>query len=211
MTSPTTSTAANDGVPFAKLAPTDHPIDALLRARWSPRAFSDRAIAEPDLRRLLEAARWAPSCSNEQPWRFIVGRRTESEAFERIFSCLTDGNRKWAGRAAVLLVSVAKLMFDRHPVSNRHAWHDTGLALAQLLVQATSMGLVGHPMAGFDAEALREACGIPEGFEPVAVTALGYLGDPALLDEVLRARELASRQRHTIDQLAFGGQWAHAL
>ena len=161
--------------------------------------------------RLLEAARWAPSCANEQPWRFVVALKSDATAFDSLSSCLTDGNRRWAARAGLLILSVAKLAFDRNGSPNAHARHDVGLALANLLLQATAMGFAGHPMAGFDIEAARTACKIPPGFDPVSVTALGYPGDPDTLDEGLRARELALRHRHPVSQFAFSGTWTDEL
>lgn len=197
--------------PAAKVAATDHDIDLLLRSRWSPRAFGDRPVTRPETLRLLEAARWAPSCANEQPWRFIVASRGDAAAFNRVLECLVEGNRRWAGRASVLLVLVAKLTFDRNGAPNKYAQHDVGMALANLLLQATAMGISGHPMAGFDAEATRVACQIPAGFDPVSVTALGYPGDPDTLADPYRDREVASRERLAVTQLAFSGAWGHEL
>lgn len=194
-----------------KIAATDHDIEILLRSRWSPRAFDDRPITRADTLRLLEAARWAPSCANEQPWRFIVASRSDAAVFERLLACLTESNRKWAERASLLLVLVAKMTFDRNGAPNRYAQHDVGLALGNLLLQATAMGIAGHPMAGFDAEATRVACHIPAGFDPISVTALGYPGHPDTLEDPYRAREIASRERLTVGQLAFSGAWGNEL
>lgn len=194
-----------------KIAATDHDIEILLRSRWSPRAFDERPITRAEILRLLEAARWAPSCANEQPWRFVVVSRSDAAAFDRLLACLVEGNRKWAARASLLIVLVAKLTFDRNGAPNKYAQHDVGLALGNLLLQATAMGIAGHPMAGFDAESTRMACHIPDGFDPVSVTALGYPGHPDSLEDPYRAREIASRERLTIGQLAFSGAWGQEL
>jgi nitroreductase len=194
-------------VPSVKRAATDYDIDPVLRARWSPRAFDSRPITREEALRLLEAARWAPSCANEQPWRFVVALRSDADGFDRLLSCLVEGNRRWAHAAGMLLLSVAQLTFDRNGSTNRHALHDVGLATANLLVQATAMGIAAHPMAGFDVTAARTVCQVPAQFEPVTMIALGYPGDPEILDEGTRAREVAPRQRRPLSELIFSGTW----
>lgn len=195
----------------SKLASTDHDIEQLLGTRWSPRAFDGRPVPRAEVLRALEAARWSASCANEQPWRFVVALREDSEAFERLLACLTETNQRWASRAGALILVATKLTFDRNGAANRYAQHDAGMALAHLLLQATALGLAGHPMAGFDANAARAACDIPAGFDPVSVTALGYAGDLDLLDEPQRARELAARERLPLTAIAFSGRWAREL
>lgn len=193
-----------------KLADSKHPIHDLLRRRWSPRVFSDHAVEPEKLRSLLEAARWAPSSYNEQPWSFFVATKENPVEYERLLSCLVEGNQRWAKRAGVLMLSVAKLHFERPPgrgTPNRHAFHDVGLAVENLVVQATALGLVVHQMAGFHLEKARELFRIPEGYEPVAAIALGYAGDPATLPEPLRERELAPRTRKPLEEFVFTGQW----
>lgn len=189
------------------MSDSSYPLHDLLRRRWSPRAFSDRGLEPEKLRSLLEAARWAPSSFNEQPWRFVLAPREDSEAFERLLGCLVEGNQKWARRARVLMLSVAKLRFDRTGKENRHAFHDVGLAVENLVIQATSLGLVVHQMAGFHLEKTRSELGIPEGFEPVAMIAIGYQGDPQSLPEGLRERESAPRVRQPLADLVFAGRW----
>ena|SRR6185437_3724416 len=178
-----------------KPAETAHPIEELLRRRWSPRAFAERAVEPEKLARLLEAARWSASCFNEQPWSFIVATRDDEAEFARLLSCLIEGNQAWASHAPVLMVSVARLNFVQNGKPNRHAIHDVGLATAQMIVQAMAMGLFVHPMAGFYPDKVRELYGVPEGYDPVAAIAAGYAGDPAALSESLRQRELAPRVR----------------
>src|SRR5688572_6496811 len=166
-----------------KDAITDHEVLDLIRERWSPRAFSDRSISDQTLRSLFEAARWAPSCFNEQPWRFLVAKKENDPEFRRMIDVLSPNNQRWAKDAAVLLISVASSNFARSGKPNRHAFHDVGQAVAQLTLQAVSMGIFVHQMAGFDVIAARHTYDIPEDFEPVAAIAIGYLGSPDQLPD----------------------------
>jgi nitroreductase len=191
-----------------KPAETAHPIEELLKRRWSPRAFAERPVEPHKLASLFEAARWSASCYNEQPWHFIVATRDNEAEFARLLSCLVEGNQAWAARAPVLMVSVARLAFAQSGKPNRHAIHDVGLATAQLIVQATAMGLFAHPMAGFHPDMVRELYGVAEGYEPVAAVAVGYAGDPAALSESLRQRELAPRVRKPVEAFVFRGRFA---
>ena len=190
-----------------KPAETQYPIHELLRRRWSPRAFSDRRVDPAIMRSLLEAARWAPSSYNEQPWSFIVATKDDTAEFSRLLSCLVEGNIQWAQHAPVLMVSVARLSFEDDGKPNRHAFHDVGLAVANLIVQATALGLVVHQMAGILPDKIRKLYGIPEGYEAVAGIALGYPGDPQSLPEGLRKRELAPRERKPLTEFVFSGSW----
>jgi len=194
-------------VVMEKPAETHYPIHDLLRRRWSPRTFSDRRVEPDTLRSLLEAARWAPSSYNEQPWSFIVASKDDPVEFGRLLSCLVEGNIQWAQHAPVLMVSVARLTFEDDGKPNRHAFHDVGLAVANLIVQATALGLVVHQMAGIFPDKIRELYGIPEGYEAVAGIALGYPGDPQSLPEELRKRELAPRERKPLTEFVFSGRW----
>ena len=191
-----------------KPAETHSPIHDLLRRRWSPRAFSERMVEPETLNSLFEAARWAPSSNNEQPWHFIVGTKADLSGYERLFACLAEGNKKWVFRAPVLMLSVARLNFEDEGTPNRHAWHDTGMAAMSLCLQATAMGLVAHQMAGFDREMARVELKIPAGYEPVAMIAVGYPGDPAELPDYLREREFKPRERKSIPQFVFDATWA---
>ena len=190
-----------------KSAETQYPIHDLLRRRWSPRAFSDRRVDPAIMRSLLEAARWAPSSYNEQPWSFIVATKDDTAEFSRLLSCLVEGNIQWAQHAPVLMASVARLSFEDDGKPNRHAFHDVGLAVANLIVQATALGLVVHQMAGILPDKIRKLYGIPEGYEAVAGIALGYPGDPQSLPEGLRKRELAPRERKPLTEFVFSGSW----
>lgn len=195
-----------------KPAPVDYPIHELLRQRWSPRAFDDRSVERTVLLSLLEAARWAPSSFNEQPWRFVLASREEQpDAYERLLACLVESNRAWAHLAPIVGFSIAKLSFDRTGRPNRHAYHDVGLGMGNLLVEATARGLAVHQMAGFDVERARAACGLPDGFDAVAAFVLGYPGSPDRLEERIRARETGPRTRLPVTAFAFSGRWGNAL
>jgi nitroreductase len=188
------------------------PIHELLARRWSSRAFDPaRPLARGTLRALLEAARWAPSSGNSQPWRFVVWDRARDEAaWQRAFATLEPGNRVWVARAAAL-VAVCADALDRRGQPNRFAGHDAGLATENLLLQAAALGLVAHPMAGYDGAALRAAAAIPERFTPFALVALGHPGDPTLLEERHRAKETAPRERRALGESAFEGNWGRGF
>lgn len=194
-----------------KPAATQVPIHALLARRWSPRAFAEQSVESDKLASLFEAVRWAPSSSNEQPWRFVVATKDDQAAYDRLLACLLEGNRKWAFRAPVLLVSVARMQFEDDGKPNRHAFHDAGMALENLLLQATALGLVAHPMAGFNIEQARADLKIPAGFEPVAMVAVGYPGESTLLPDYLQQREAKPRERKPLTELVYAGQWGVAL
>ena len=190
-----------------KTAKTKYPVHELLRRRWSPLAFSEQRVDPETIGSLLEAARWAPSSFNEQPWSFIIATKDDPAEYERLLSCLIEFNQQWARKAPVLMLTVASLKFARNQKDNRHAFHDVGLAAANLVVQATSLGLVVHHMAGILPDKAREVFGIPEGHEAVTGIALGYPGDAAKLDEKLRQREQAPRSRKPLAEFVFTGRW----
>ena len=189
-----------------KRAEADHPILDLIQQRWSPRAFANKPVETDKLLSVLEAARWASSSNNRQPWRFLITHRGE-EGFDRLVGCLREGNVAWAQRAPVLLLSLAEMKFparnDKPARDNRHALHDVGAAVGNLVLQATALDLYVHQMAGFYPEKAAHAFGIPNDVEPVTVLALGYLGDPDDLPEPLRERELAERMRQPLRTLVF--------
>jgi len=190
-----------------KPAPTEHPVEEILRRRWSPRAFADRKVEANKLRSLFEAARWAPSSFNEQPWSFIVATKDQPEEYAQLLSCLVEKNQQWARLAPVLMVSVAKLKFEKTGKPNRHAFHDVGLAMGSMLIEATALGLFVHQMAGFSAEKVREKYGVPPDFEPVAAIAIGYPADPEVLPESFREQEIGPRRRKPISSFVFEGEW----
>jgi nitroreductase len=182
-------------------------IHPLLAQRRSQRAFSSKPVEPEKLSTLLEAARWAPSSFNEQPWSFIVTTRQNKPAFELLLGCLLEYNVRWAQHAPVLILSVARLTLASSGEPNRHALHDVGQATASLTFQANSCGLTVCQMAGFDVEKARDAFSIPPDHEPVAVAAIGYPGDPTGLPEKLRQKELTPQQRKPFQDFVFEGRW----
>src|SRR5436305_7136247 len=190
-----------------KPAQTDYPIEEILKRRWSPRAFSDRMVEPEKLQSLFEAARWAPSSFNEQPWSFIIATKQKPEEHARLLGCLVEKNQQWAQLAPVLMVSVAKLNFEKTSKPNRHAFHDVGLAMGSLLVEATALGLFVHQMAGFSVDKVREAYQVPEGFEPVAAIAIGYQAEPEALPEIFREQETGPRKRKPISSFVLEERW----
>lgn len=184
----------------------EHPIHDLLRRRWSPRAFAPRPIPHESIRSLLEAARWAPSSFNAQPWHLLIATRDDERAFQRMVECLVEGNQVWARHAPLLMLTAARLAFDDGK-PNRHALHDVGQAAAHLTFQAMALGLFVHQMAGIQADKIRETYAVPEGYEPVTAIAVGYPGDPDGLPDRLREREGAERVRRAPDEFAFSGAW----
>jgi nitroreductase len=192
-----------------KPAPAAYPIHELIRERWSPRAFQDKPVEPGKLLSILEAARWAPSSSNEQPWSFLVARAEEKEEFEKMLGCLVEGNRVWAKAVPVLMISVAKRSFsDGKP--NRTALHDVGLASESLTLQAVALGLFTHGMAGIEREKIHELYGLPEDCEAVAAWAVGYGGEPSMLQGALREREEAPRTRKELKEFVFTGKFGKA-
>ena len=192
-----------------KPAPSDSPVHELIRNRWSPRAFSDEPIPEDVLRSLFEAARWAPSSNNEQPWVYIVATKEDKVNFDKVLGTLVEFNQGWAKSASVLAIAVAELAFAKNHAPNRNAQYDTGAATALLSVEATARGLVVHQMAGFDPEKARKTFGIPAGWDAIAAMAIGYPGDPDSLPPKLKDRELAPRTRKPIREFVMTGSWGH--
>jgi nitroreductase len=192
-----------------KPAPTEHPIHELISHRWSPRAFADKSLAPETLRSLFEAARWAPSSSNEQPWAYLVATKHDTDNFAKALSTLVEFNQNWAKKAAVLVMAVAELAFAKNNSPNRNAHYDVGAATALLSIEATALGLVVHQMAGFDPEKARAAFAIPAGWDPIAAIAIGYPGDPETLPQRYRDRELAPRTRKPLKEFVMSGQWGH--
>jgi nitroreductase len=192
---------------MTKIITPDHPILDVLRKRWSPRAFADRPVEPTKLQSLLEAARWAPSCFNEQPWSFIVATKDNPPEYERLLACLVEKNQAWAKSAPVLMISVAAKSFAQTGKPNRHWFHDVGLAVSDLVTQATVLDLFVHQMAGFSPDKARQTYGIPETHEAVAAIAIGYLGDPNSLPDDLRERELKPQTRTPLKDFVFTGKW----
>jgi len=182
-------------------------IHELISARKSIRAFQDKSISEAELLHLFEAARWAPSSRNEQPWRFIFAQKEDLGSFEKMLSSLNESNRVWARNASALLLVLSKSRFSDSDTPNAHARYDTGLAVANLSFQATAMNLSLHQLGGFNAAMAAELFHVPQGFDPVVMIALGYPGEPESLPEPLRSREGMARKRKPLDELLFAGQF----
>ena len=182
-------------------------VNELIASRWSPRAFDSKPVEDEKLEAILEAARWAPSAMNEQPWRFIYATKDNPEQYEKLLSCLVEANQVWAKDAPVLLLTVAKTHYSNFDSRNGHAWHDVGMATANMALQATELDVYLHMMGGFSADKAREALNIPDGFEAVTMIALGYKGDPKQLPEPLKEREEAPRNRKTLQELVHKGEW----
>ena len=190
-----------------KKAVTDYPIQHALADRWSPYGFEDRLVAEADLLSLFEAARWAASSYNEQPWNYLVATRETPKEFGRLLSCLVEANQAWAKAAPVLVLGVVSLQFAKNKQDNRAAAHDLGLAAGNLVVEATARGLSVHQMIGILPDKAREVYQIPEHFEAWTALAIGYKADPAKLPDALKERDLAPRQRKPLGKFVFTGQW----
>ena len=188
----------------------DYPILDVIRERWSPAIYAPRPVEAEKLLSILEAARWAPSSSNLQPWSFLVARKEEPEEFARMLSCLVPGNVKWAQYVPVMMISVAALSNARSGTQNRHAWHDVGIATGFLMLQAAGLGIMAHAMAGFEPAKARELYEIPETHEPVAAIGLGYPGDPEGAPEELRKRNVR-RPRRPLEDFVFSGRWGKTL
>jgi nitroreductase len=188
-----------------KLAAADHPIHPAIQQRWSPRAFAPHPVEPQKLLSLLEAARWAPSSGNGQPWHFIVGMQG-SVTHARLVEVIKDGNLPWAAQAPVLMLSVAR-MITASGRPTTHAFYDVGLAVANLTFQATVLDLFVHQMGGFEPEKARTVFAIPDDFTPVTMLAIGYLGEPEALDERNREREFAPRTRRPLSTFVFEERW----
>lgn len=191
-----------------KRAPASTGIPDIIANRWSPRAFINQAVSSEDLIKIFTAASWAASSTNEQPWRFLLGRAGDP-TFAKILESMAEANQEWARHAPVLLLSVGKNVFSPGPYTGQHnpyALHDTGAASAYLALQTSQLGLYAHGVGGFDHEKARAHFNIPADFEIGACWAIGYRGDPDTLAERLRQRELAPRSRKSLEEFVFA-EW----
>ncbi|MFO0947775.1 MAG: nitroreductase family protein [Planctomycetota bacterium] len=190
---------------------SDYPLHDHLALRWSPRAFSDRPIEPAVERRLFEAARWAPSSYNEQPWAFLVANKSDGAGYEKLLGCFIEFNQAWAKTAPLLLLAVAHLEFQKNGEPNRHAFYDLGQAVAQLTVQATAEGLFVHQMAGILVDKAQTEFSIPQDWIAATGIAIGYLGDPNQLSESLKSRESVPSPRKPQSAFVFSGTWNNSL
>ena len=189
-----------------KQAPPVDGVLPILHQRWSPRSFADREVSPADLAKVFEAARWAASSFNEQPWRFLVGDHN-SLTYKKIFDSLMPVNQAWAVHAPVLILGVTKTKFSHNDGPNRVALYDLGAASSYLTLQAAALGLSTHQMAGFDVERARHEFSIPPDHEPVAIAALGYPGSVESLPHKLQQKELAPRQRKPLADFVYERGW----
>lgn len=200
----------NHGCPVIdKKAETSVPVNDLIARRWSGRAFDPaRPVAAGDIIALLEAARWAPSCFGDQPWRYIVcNKHTNPAAWEKVLACLLEGNRSWARHAPLLILVSADNFMTRDGRANRWGQYDTGAASMSLCLQATELGLMTHQMGGFDAQLARKLFCIPVHCTPMSVLAAGYQVSASALAPEIRERELQPRQRRPLTEHFFDGGW----
>ena len=184
-----------------KEAKTIYPVHELISKRWSTRAFSDKPITETEVFTLVEAASWAPSSVNEQPWEYYYAFKG-TEGFKKMLDVLSPGNQLWAGEAALMMVCIAHRNFEKNGQPNRHYMHDTGMANANLLTQALSMGIYGHILGGYDQAKATELFQIPDDKEAVCYIVLGYPGEGEKLEEPFRTREVTPRNRKPVEAIA---------
>jgi len=192
-----------------KLAPTSTPIHELLARRWSPRAFDPkRPVSREQLKVLLEAGRWAPSCNGDEPWRYLIwDRGRDPQGWQKAYDCLNENNKKWVKNVPLLMLSCAGSSFEATGKPNRWTQHDTGAASVSMALQAVAMGLVIHQMGGWDVDKARAAFDIPADYTPMAMIAVGYQTGPEILDEETKAKEMRPRARKPIAERFFEGGW----
>ena len=189
----------------AKIANRPAGLHPLLRERWSPRAYSNKAIGPDAIQRMFEAAQWAMSSYNGQPWRFVYATKDDAAGYERVLSTLIPFNQAWANSAPMIGIAIGRTHFEHN--SEPNSWHayDTGAAMALLTVQAHHEGLHVHQMAGFDPAKAKEVLNIPEGYSPIAAFTIGYVGDASALPDPLKEREGQPGQRKALAEIAFKG------
>jgi len=196
-----------------RLAQTSKPIHDLLARRWSPRAFDpNRPVSRDQLKVLLEAGRWAPSCNGDEPWRYLIWDKGRDPAgWQKAYDCLSENNKKWVKNVPLLMLSCAGSNFEATGKPNRWTQHDTGAASVSMALQAVAMGLVVHQMGGWDVEKARAAFAIPADYTPMAMIAVGYQATPDILDEETKAKELRPRARKSIAERFFEGGWGKGV
>ena len=182
-----------------KIPNTKYNVNSLFVDRWSPRAFSEKSISTEDLMSMFEAASWAASAMNDQPWRYIAAQKENTESFNQLVDCLNPANQIWAKNAAVLIISGMSTIYSSNQKPNGGAMHDLGLANQNLILQAQSKNIYSHIMGGFDKEKATSLFNSDGSIVAHCMIALSYLGDPELLDETLKQRELTGRSRRPIE------------
>lgn len=196
-----------------KPAITQQPIHDLIANRWSGRAYdASQGVSQEQVISLLEAARWAPSCFGDQPWRYVVCNKADNlQAWQAAFDCLVPGNQSWAVNAPVLLLICADTLFSHNDKPNKWAPYDTGAATENLCLQATALGLMAHQMGGFDADKARATFNVPERYQILAMVTVGYQADVESLTGETKERETAARSRKPLNELFFNGQWNQSI
>jgi nitroreductase len=196
-----------------KPAATCVKIHDIIGNRWSPRAIdAHKPVSPDDLLALLEAARWASSCFNDQPWRFVVcNKSTDATSWENALAVLAEKNQRWAKNAPVLMLAVAMANFNHNGNPNRWSMYDTGAASASLCLQASALGLVVHQMGGFDADKARAVFGLPADCTPMAMMAVGFQAEADILDEDFKAAEVAERSRADLSTHFYAGKWGAGI
>ena len=194
---------------MSKVANTKLEINKNIKARWSPRAFAEKTPSKDSLHRMLEAASWAASSYNEQPWRFILGIKGEGDSYDKVFESLNEFNQAWAKNAPVLIIIAAKDKFSHNDSENKHAMYDCGAAMANFSLQAVEEDIYIHQMAGFSPDKAKELLDIPEGYRAITVAAIGYEGNPDQLPDNYKKSELADRERKSLDEISFIGNWGN--
>jgi nitroreductase len=179
----------------------------LISERRSIVSFSEKLVEPDKITLLFEAARWAPSSSNIQPWRFIYATRDNAQDFEILFNCLAEGNQKWVKHVPLLVLSVAETISSYKNLHNRFSLHDVGLATSMLMIQARALDLYTHPMGGFDAEKAKKNLDIPYPYEPVAMIAIGYKSEKKYLPEEIMKRDTQPRIRKPLSEIVFRGKF----
>ena len=202
-----------NGKMIVKNAATSKAINELISKRWSPRAFDiNKQVSRDNLISICEAGRWAPSCFGDEPWRFMVWDiNHDNESYTKAFSCVGEWNQKWVRNAPVIIASFTNEKFRKNGDYNRWAQHDTGLATQNILLQAFDLGLVAHPIGGFDAEKLKATFSIPEQFIAMSMIAIGYQADIDVLESEYAKSELNERFRRPLGDTFYDSTWENGI
>ena len=191
-----------------KIANTEVPINNVIAERWSPRAFdSSYLIDEESIKSLFEAARWAPSCYGDQPWKYVLFKKEDATGWSSVLNCLSIGNQDWAMDASILIVVCAHKNFNHNGEPNRWAQYDTGAASENICLQAASIGLATHQMGGFDQEKIRNLSNIPLEFDILACMVVGKNLDESKLSQVQKEKETQVRSRKPLKDIYFINEW----
>ena len=188
-----------------KVAQVEHEVHEFIKNRWSPRSFDDKRIEKETILSLFEAARWAASAYNEQPWRFVYATKDNRENYNKLLECVNENNRVWIATAPLLILTVIKNDMVRDNKPNRCAMHDLGLATGNIMAEAMSLDLYVHVISGFDSEKACTLFNISSAYSPVTMITVGYLGKPDALPEKFKAPETSPRTRKKIEEFAFEG------